>query len=487
MKGPYLEGESLDWLLQSATDAMLIADEKGSIVIANSRTEELFGYGSGELAGQTIEQLVPDRFRQRHADHRNGFLRHPKARGMGAGLELFGQRRDGAEIPVEVSLSPLKTAAGQSLVMATIYDISRRKQAETALQESEVRMRAIVETAVDGIITIDEHGIVESCNPAAERLFGYAKAEMVGRNVSMLMPSPDRERHDSYLANYQRTGERKIIGIGREVVGLRKDGSSFPMDLAVAEMQLGERRMFTGMVRDISERKQTEEALRQSQNELRQLAAHQEKLKEEERKRIAQEIHDELGGLLTSIKAYVSVANDRAVNAGARPDQLLLEAAALADSAISAVRKVITDLRPSVLDQLGIWAALEWYASQIEERSGIVCQCTIGDAVQAIDIGPERSTMLFRVVQEALTNVVRHSGASSAAVSVISNGRALSVRVQDNGKGINTERLLNRESWGILGMYERTRHFGGELKISGTPGQGTAVVLDLPLEKNNVG
>src|SRR5688572_26551260 len=140
--------------------------------------------------------------------------------------------------------------------------MSERSATEQALTESEARTRAILDAAVDAIITIDERGRVESMNPAAERLFGYPAAEVLGQNVKMLMPEPYRHEHDGYLHNYLSTGQRKIIGIGREVVGLRKDGSTFPMDLAVSEVRLGARRLFTGIVRDITERKKAEEQLR---------------------------------------------------------------------------------------------------------------------------------------------------------------------------------------------------------------------------------
>jgi PAS domain S-box-containing protein len=154
-------------------------------------------------------------------------------------------------------------------------DITARKQAEEALRESEARTRAIVNTAVDGIITIDAQGVIDSFNPAAERLFGYAAREAVGRNVKLLMPAPYREEHDDYIARYLRTGEAKVIGVGREVVGQRKDGTTFPMELAVSEMRLGGRRMFAGIVRDITERKRAEEqlqaALREKETLLREV------------------------------------------------------------------------------------------------------------------------------------------------------------------------------------------------------------------------
>jgi PAS domain S-box-containing protein len=480
-----LDGQSIDWIVHSASDAMLIADEQGKIVLVNRPLELLFGYDCGALLGQQVEILLPHRYAQSHTKLREGYAEQPRPRRMGSGLALSGLHRLGHEFPVEVTLSPLRTDSGTALVMATIQDISARKQAEAALQESEARMRAVFETAVDAIVTIDEAALIDRFNPAAERLFGYAEAEVTGKNVSILMPSPYREMHDKYVGDYLRTGHKKIIGIGREVVGLRRDGSTFPMELAVAEMRFGECRMFTGVVRDISERKRSEEALRQSQTELRQLSAHQEKLKEQERKRIAQEIHDELGAQLTGIKAYVSVALDRAAGAGQPADPLLVETAELAGNAISTVRKVITDLRPSVLDQLGVWAALEWYAEQIANRSGMRCTCTIEPDAQEVELDPESSTMVFRVVQEALTNVVRHAEATRAAVLAWREDGAIVVSVEDDGKGIDTERLLNKESWGLLGMYERSRHFNGELRITGTPGRGTSVVLSLPLENDN--
>jgi len=123
-------------------------------------------------------------------------------------------------------------------------------------------MHSIVNHVIDGIITIDEHGVVESFNPAAENLFGYQREEVIGRNVKMLMPEPYHSEHDSYLANYRETGQAKIIGIGREILGRRKDGSTFPMDLAVSEFRAGSRRFFTGIVRDITSRKQLEQELR---------------------------------------------------------------------------------------------------------------------------------------------------------------------------------------------------------------------------------
>jgi signal transduction histidine kinase len=218
---------------------------------------------------------------------------------------------------------------------------------------------------------------------------------------------------------------------------------------------------------------------RRAEAELRKLAAHLEGIREEERKRIAQEIHDELGGLLTGINAYINVAIERA---GGAADPLLVDAAGLAQDAIATVRRVITDLRPSVLDQLGLWAALEWQTEQVAHRSGLEWACRIDPEAAEVELDAGRSIMLFRVVQEGLTNVVRHAAAGAVAVEAHRAGDTLLLTVTDDGIGITEERLRNGASWGIIGMQERVRHFGGELQIARGGQGGTVLRVQLPLE-----
>ena len=215
---------------------------------------------------------------------------------------------------------------------------------------------------------------------------------------------------------------------------------------------------------------------------LSELAAHQNRIREEERKRIAREIHDELGSVLTGIKAYVSVAVDRARREGRVPDRQLIDASELADVALETVRRVITDLRPSVLDELGIWVALEWYLDQMQRQSGLHCSLAIDPCIAEMQVGPECSTALFRIVQEALTNAVRHAEASAMHVRVRRQGGFAVFEISDNGKGLDAAQLFAQQSWGIAGMNERARHFGGDLTVTGTPGAGTTVALRLLLE-----
>ena len=227
----------------------------------NPAAERLFGYPANEVVGQNVKMLMPQPYRGEHDGYLHNYLTTGLKKIIGIGREVVGLRKDGTTFPMHLAVSELHLG-DRRMFTGIARDITDLRRAISQLEDSETRTRTILETAVDAIITIDGRGLVESINPAAERLFGYAAAEVVGQNVKMLMPQPYRDEHDGYLDNYLTTGQRKIIGIGREVVGLRKDGTTFPMDLAVSEVHLGSRQLFTGIVRDISERNKAEEQLR---------------------------------------------------------------------------------------------------------------------------------------------------------------------------------------------------------------------------------
>jgi signal transduction histidine kinase len=221
--------------------------------------------------------------------------------------------------------------------------------------------------------------------------------------------------------------------------------------------------------------------LEQAQARLREASAHQDRIKEEERRRIAREIHDELGGVMTGIKSYLSFTIDSAQRKGETLDPHLLDATMLADTAIDTVRRVITDLRPSVLDQLGVWSALEWYAGQFEQRTRLRCTVDIDPQTAEQAVGPECSTALFRIVQETLTNVARHANATHVHMQARAAGSAMVITIRDDGRGILAPELLKRDAWGIAGMHERVRYLGGALTISGSSGSGTLVTVEMPI------
>jgi PAS domain S-box-containing protein len=247
-------------ILDTAADAIITIDEHGIVEIANPAVERLFGYAPSELIGRNVSVLMPSPHRENHDEYISRYVNGGEAHVIGIGRELEGCRRDGTLFPMELALSEV-AGVDRRRFTGIIRDITIRKRAEEARRESEARIQAILDTAVDAIITIDEHGIVEIANPAVERLFGYAPSELIGRNVSVLMPSPHRENHDEYISRYVNGGEPHVIGIGRELEGRRRDGTTFPMELALSEVAEGDHRRFTGIIRDITIRKRAEEAL----------------------------------------------------------------------------------------------------------------------------------------------------------------------------------------------------------------------------------
>ncbi|HTH16535.1 MAG TPA: PAS domain S-box protein [Magnetospirillum sp.] len=259
-----------DAILDAAVDGIITIDEQGRLESFNRAAEKIFGYRQEEVLGRNIKMLMPEPDHSRHDNYLRNYLRTGQAKIIGLGREVQGLRKDGTTFPMDLAVGEARIG-GRRMFAGTVRDISERKRTESRLRDSEARNRAILEAAVDGVITIDDTGIVRSVNPAAERIFGYRAVEMVGRNVKMLMPEPYRSEHDGYLRNYKETGQAKIIGLGREVQGRRKDGAVFPMDLAVGEAAVAGGRIFAGFVRDITERKAVDEALRVADERFRAL------------------------------------------------------------------------------------------------------------------------------------------------------------------------------------------------------------------------
>jgi PAS domain S-box-containing protein len=251
-------------VVDTAVDGVILIDASGTILMFNPACERLFGYAAAEVLGKNVKTLMPAPYREEHDHYLGNYHRSGERKIIGIGREVVGQRKDGSTFPMDLSVGEAKEE-GESIFVGVIHDLTERKRSDKALLESAARMRAVVDTAVDGVILIDAQGTVLMFNPACERLFDYASEEVVGQNVRMLMPAPYRQEHDRYLSNYHGTGERKIIGIGREVVGQRKNGTTFPMDLSVGEAKQEGQSVFVGIIHDLTDRKRTEEQLIQAQ------------------------------------------------------------------------------------------------------------------------------------------------------------------------------------------------------------------------------
>ena len=249
-------------IIQAAVDGIVMIDARGRVEAFNPAAERLFGYSEADVLGRNVSMLMPSPYADEHDGYLERFMTTGEARIIGIGREVTGRRQDGSTFPLHLSVGALEFA-GERKFTGILHDLSSRVRLEEELRARESQWRAIINAAVDGIIVIDGHGRIEAFNPSAERLFGHPEADVLGQNVSMLMPSPDRERHDGYLQRYLATGEPRIIGKGREVTGLRRDGTRFPLHLSVGRMSEHGEPKFTGILHDLSQRVAMEDQLRE--------------------------------------------------------------------------------------------------------------------------------------------------------------------------------------------------------------------------------
>ncbi len=335
-----------------------------------------------------------------------------------------------------------------------------RRRFEDALRESEARARTVLETTVDGIITIDEYGTIESFNPAAERIFGYDADEVIGENVEILMPQPYRDEHDEYLRSYRETGRRKIIGIGREVVGRRKDGSTFPLDLAVSEVHISDRRLFTGLVRDITDRRKLEQEIL--------------RISELERRRIGQDLHDGLGQMLTGIGL---ICRNLARTLGNTHPEIAPEVVEITDlikEADEFARGLARGLVPVDLEANGLRSALGRLASGAERLFGV--RCSFEELGKVLIHDNSMATHLYRIAQESVSNAVKHGKAQHVKISLAGGNRQIRLRIHDDGVGFPAEQDEDTRGMGVRIMHHRARIIGANLEIQGGVEGGTTVM-----------
>ena len=340
---------------------------------------------------------------------------------------------------------------------------TQRRQAASDLRDSAERLRAILETAVEGIITIDERGIIESFNLAAERIFGYKANEVIGRNVSLLMPSPHREQHDTYLGNYLHTGHAKIIGIGREIVARRKNGTVFPMDLSVSEVRLADQRLFTGFIRDITERKRLEKEILE--------------ISEREQRRIGQDLHDGLCQHLAGIELMSQVLEQklarRSKAAAARAEDI----AKNVRDAIRHTRLLARGLSPVTLESEGLMSALQELALNTEKLFHVTCRFDCDPPVLVSDY--PAATHLFRLAQEAVSNALKHGKAKRIFIRLKEERGRLALSIIDNGSGIPAK-IPKSKGMGLRIMQSRAGMIGGTLAIERNAAGGTSVTVAAP-------
>jgi len=251
-------------VVEAAPNSMVMIDQAGKIIMINTQVERVFGYSRAELLGQPVEMLLPERFRSHHPELRRRFFADPQPRPMGAGRDLYGLKKDGSEFPVEIGLNPIETNEG-TMVLSAIVDITARKAAELALRESEQRFRLVVEAAPNAMVMIDRAGKIVMVNTQAERVFGYSRAELVGQPVEMLLPERFRSHHPGLRKTFFVDPRPRPMGAERDLYGLKKDGSEFPVEIGLNPIETEEGTMVLSAIVDITARKAAELALRASE------------------------------------------------------------------------------------------------------------------------------------------------------------------------------------------------------------------------------
>jgi PAS domain S-box-containing protein len=470
--------ERLDAIVNATVDGIVVIDARGGIEAFNRGAQILFGYPEAEVLGRNVSVLMPSPQHEEHDGYLERYLRTGDARIIGIGREVIGRRRDGTLFPIHLSVREMRIG-GERKFTGVLHDLSKRANLEGALGASEARWRAIVDSAVDGIILIDARGRIEAFNPAAERLFGYTAGEALGRNVNTLMPSPYREEHDGYLAHYLATGRAKIIGSGREVQGRRKDGSTFPLHLSVGEITIRGERKFTGILHDLSSRVELEGHLREQAAlaRLGEMAAV-----------IAHEVKNPLAGIRGSIQVL-----SRRSTGGDTTSPVLHEILSRIDSLDEMINNLLLFARPPTprrapTDLVPLVASTANLLQQDPALREIDVE--VDGAAPAISADPD---MLRVVFQNLLINGAdAMQGRGKIQVAVSTRDSTCQIAFVDDGPGIPTdirEKIFTpffttKARGSGLGLPTAKRFVeahNGEITIECPPAGGTSVLVRLPL------
>ena len=460
-------------LVEVAPD-MIFVHQDGKIIFMNPAGAKMMRAPNAEMfVGMAVLDLV-------HPDFREAVRDRMRRTASGQRVPMMEQRirrLDGTYVDAEVSATGF-VYQGRPAVQVVVRDITARLRAQEELRASEIRFQLLTRATTDIVYDWDMATNEIWWNENMRLILGYTgKPSELGIDfwTSLLHPD-DADRINASLFGAISSGKQFWAD---EYRFQRADGSyANVLDRGyVVKNAEGKPIRMIGAMMDITDRKLTEQRLRDSREQLRALTAHLERVREEERTRIAREIHDELGQALTGLKMDLSWF------AGRLPNQPALQEKSVAmlkliDSTVNAVRRLSTELRPAILDSLGLIPAIEWLAQEFEKRTGVACEFIATEDDLTMD--DERTTALFRICQEALTNVARYAKATSVHIILESDERQILLRINDNGRGITDAEAKGTTSFGLLGMRERARLLGGTLEITGAPGKGTALTVRIP-------
>lgn len=459
-------------LLDSAMDAIISIDSSQRIVIYNRAAERIFGWTAQEMIGQPLQRLLPERFHSAHAESIRRFGSMGVAvRRMSGSRVVYGVRKNGEEFPADASISHVVTPEGK-LFTVILRDVTERHESDQEQMRLAARLSGLLESAMDGIISIDSSQRIILYNRSAEKIFGWSAVQVLGRPLDMLMPRRFRFNHWEQVRRFGETGvTSRRMGGNTVLYGLRSNGEEFPIDASISQLDLPEGRLYTVILRDVTERVR-------SQSEWAAFAADASGVREQEQARISRELHDELAQLLVALKMDASWLQEHLAPipeaAQVRFDSMI----GRLDEAVASTRRIAEDLRPLVLEDLGLVPSIHWLVETFSQRTGAACSLKMDNA---LDLQEPYATAVFRVVQESLNNVAKHANATRVEVSVQREGSLLVLSVQDNGVGFLVTAERKPRSLGLVGLRERVHLLQGEVTVSSEPGKGTRVEAIIPI------
>lgn len=443
--------------------------QDGRFAYVNPKLTEIYGYTQEEITGQPLSLLadedemrkVNENIRLRLADETDSVH-----------YEITGRKKDGSSIQVEVYGSKTRYK-GRPAIIGTLIDISERKKTAEELRLSEQKYKLIFENSPLPMFmyTTPDYSIID-VNDAAVRHYGYTKEEFLHMNIKDLRPPEDIPR----FLERAITAAKGSLGIWRHK---KKDGAIIHVEIIAHDITYQDKPARLALANDMTEKLAAEERLQQSYKEIRMLASHIEQVREEEKIKIAREIHDELGQQITSLKMDVSWLSKKPELKSGPIAGKVKEIMDMLDETVKTVRRIATELRPGILDHLGLVAAMQWQSQEFEKRTGIktVFHCDQED----ISLPANLSTGFFRIFQESLTNVTRHAQASEVSAYLGTANGEITLKVSDNGKGFDVSAIGHKRTLGLLGMKERAMMMGGKYDLISEPGKGTTVIISVKL------
>jgi two-component system CheB/CheR fusion protein len=464
-------------ILSAARDLLVIVlDGRGRVLQFNRAAQELTGYSPEEVTGRALWDFLP--VPEERAQVKNGFeaeLNGGKERGETHLLTKTGQQR----LITWSNSVAVKEGGTVEYVIRTGVDVTDREAAQEQVRDSDAAVRTLLGTVPGAVLAQNMQGRIVFVNAAAEAMFGYERKEMIGRPVATLIPQRFRQQHEAHMKGYFLKPRMRAVGADLEILALRKDGSEFPIEIRLSYFKTKAGMLGISFISDITAGKRSQATMLQSQNELQALTARLLSLQEAGNRDLARELHDDLSQELAALGMEVSTLLQPSAPPDSLPDRVRILSARISGLA-EGVHAMSRRLHPAVLDELGLEAALREECVAFSAQSGIPCE--VQSRGVPISLPDDVSLCLYRVAQESLRNIAKHTQSARVRVALSGKKAGIALRVKDTGEGFDLKEAKGKGGLGLISMEERVRLLHGKFTIESHPGEGTSVEVLIPLE-----